>query len=74
VLVGLWLWYRNGRVVISTARGEIVGDFWYHGILSAAAVAFVVPIAPPLRLVVFVACAIVWWQLDAAGYGPVRPG
>lgn len=72
VALGLWLWYRHRRVVISTARGEVVGDLWYHGILSAAAVAFVLPITPLLRLWVFIACAFTWWQLDTAGYGPMR--
>lgn len=74
VLLGLCLWYRARRVVISTARGEVVGDAGYHGILSAAAVAFVLPVPPLLRLCTFLACALAWWQLDAAGYGPVRPG
>lgn len=72
VALGLWLWYRNRRVVISTARGEIVGDAAYHGILSLAAVAFVLPIAPPLRLAAFIVCAALWWQLDTDGFGVVR--
>lgn len=74
VLLGLWLWYRNRRVVISTARGEIVGDFWYHGILSVAALPFVTAAPPIIRLGMFVACVALWWTLDTAGFGPVRPG
>lgn len=74
VALGLYLWYRNRRVVISVARGEIVGDAAYHGILSIAAIAFVLPEAPWVRLVAFAFMAVAWWQFDTAGYGVVRAG
>jgi hypothetical protein len=72
VAIGLWRWYRRRRIVITTGPGQIIGDAWYHGILSAAAVMFYLPILPPLRLAAFLGCLLVWWALENAGYGVVR--
>lgn len=74
VTLGLWLWYRHRRIVISTAPGEIVGDFWYHGILSTAAIPFVLPFPPLVRLALFLLCVLAWWIEDTAGFGVVRAG
>jgi len=72
VAIGLWRWYRRRRIVITSGPGQIVGDAWFHGILSVAAVMFYLPVFPPLRLAAFLGCVLVWWILENARYDVIR--
>lgn len=73
VWIGIYVWYRNRRKVLTTGPGQIFGDFWYHGILSAIAVILVVPHADlGLRWCTFLAGVALWWVLEVNNYGPIR--
>lgn len=72
VALGLWAWYRARRVVISTAQGAFVGDFLYHGVLSAIALAIVTPVPLAARWLTVLALAALWWMLEVNNYGPMR--
>jgi hypothetical protein len=72
VAIGLWAWYRHRRIVITTGPGQLLGDFWYHGILSLPAPLLLMSMPPWAHGALLLVCGITWWQLDTAGYGPVR--
>lgn len=72
VWLGLFLWYRHRRIVITSGPGQLLGDAWYHGLLSLAAVPLVMPWHPLVRLAVFLGIVVTWWVSENAGYGVVR--
>lgn len=71
--IGLALWYRHG-IKQWIGPGSFIGDLLYHTSPSLPAPILYCEWPVWLKLLAFAATCAVWWQLDTAGYGPVRDG
>lgn len=69
--IGLALWYRHG-VRQWVGPGSFTGDLLYHTVPSMPAPILLAALPLTLTWALCVACLLVWWQLDAANYGPMR--
>ena len=72
VIVGLLVWWRPRRKVW-LGPGSIAGDALYHLLPSLPAPVLLAPVTGWLaKVIITLALLVLWWQLENAGYGPMR--